>query len=88
MNADAALVELLREPTGRPEAAYGNARVRGEGSTLSAGEWQGVLRGRLGEVLGMAMGRFEAFLGAVEGGAYSAGGLAGVGNLTRSLGGG
>lgn len=43
------------------------------------------LRARLGQVLDLAMGRFGDFLGAVEGGGYSARGLASVGNLTRSL---
>ncbi|CAF9914302.1 MAG: hypothetical protein ALECFALPRED_009520 [Alectoria fallacina] len=84
-NADAALVKLLEVPTGRPEPAYGNARVRGESSTLTAAQWQLALRMRLGQVLDLAMGRFGDFLGAVKGGAYSARGLASVGNLTRSL---
>ncbi|CAD6567893.1 MAG: hypothetical protein ASARMPREDX12_000832 [Alectoria sarmentosa] len=84
-NADAALVKLLEVPTGRPEPAYGNARVRGESSTLTGAQWQLALRVRLGQVLDLAMGRFEDFLGAVKGGAYSARGLASVGNLTRSL---
>ncbi|KAL9137986.1 MAG: hypothetical protein Q9175_000803 [Cornicularia normoerica] len=84
-NADAALIKLLEVPTGRPEPAYGNARVRGESSTLTGLQWQLALRMRLGQVLDLAMGRFEVFLGAVEGGAYSAKELASVRNLTRSL---
>lgn len=78
-------MKLLEVPTGRPEPAYGNARVRGESSTLTGAQWQLALRMRLGQVLDLAMGRFEDFLGAVKGGAYSARGLASVGNLTRSL---
>ncbi|KAF6239281.1 hypothetical protein HO173_002542 [Letharia columbiana] len=83
--ADAALVRLLALPTGRPEPAYGNARGRGERSSLSGPQWQVALRTRLGQVLDLAMGRSGDFLGAVEGGGYSARGLASVGNLTRSL---
>lgn len=69
----------------RPEPAYGNVRVRGESSTLTGAQWQVVLKARLGLVLDLAMGQFGHFLGAVEGGAYSARGLASVGNLTRGL---
>ena len=84
-NADAALITLLKVQTGRPEPAYGNARVRGESSTLTGVQWQVALEMRLRQILDLAMGRFGEFLGAVKGGAYSARGLAGVGNLTRSL---
>lgn len=84
-NADAALIKLLEVPTARPEPAYGNARVRGESSTLTAVQWQSALEMRLGQVLDLAMGGFGDFLGVVKGGAYSARGLASVGNLTRSL---
>lgn len=84
-NADAALIKLLQVPTGRPEPAYGNVRVRGESSTLTGAQWQLALKARLGQVLDLAMGQFDEFLGTVKGGAYSARGLAGVGNLTRSL---
>lgn len=83
--ADAALLALLKVPTGRPEPAYGNARVRGESSTLTGKQWQVALETRFGQVLELAMGRFDDFLGAVKGGAYSARGLASVGNLTGSL---
>lgn len=83
--ADTALVTLLKVPTGRPEPAYGNARIRGESSTLTGPQWQLALRTRFGQVLDLAMGQFEEFLGAVKGGAYSANGLASVGNLTTSL---
>ena len=72
-------------PTARPEPAYGNARVRGESSTLTGVQWQLALKTRLGQVLDLAMGQFGHFLDAVKGGAYSARGLASVGNLTRSL---
>ena len=72
-------------PTARPEPAYGNVRVRGESSSLTGLQWQLVLKMRLRQVLDLAMGQFGPFLGAVKGGAYSARGLASVGNLTRSL---
>ena len=85
LNADAALIKLLQVPMVRPEPAYGNVRVRGESNTLTGAQWQLVLTARLRQVLDLAMGRFDEFLGAVKGGAYSARGLAGVGNLTRSL---
>lgn len=84
-NADAALIQLLKVPTGRPEPAYGNVRGRGEVSTLTGVQWQLALKTRLAQVLDLAMGQFEEFLGAVKGGAYSARGLASVGNLTRNL---
>ena len=60
-------------------------RGRGESSTLTGVQWQLVLKARLRLVLDLAMGQFGHFLEAVEGGAYSARGLASVGNLTRSL---
>ena len=85
INADAALIELLKVPRGRPEPAYGNARIRGESSTMTGPQWQVVLSMRLGQALDLAMGRFDLFYDAVEGGAYSARGLASLGNLTRSL---
>ena len=72
-------------PTVTPEPAYGNVRVRGESSTLTGVQWQLALKMRMGQVLDLVMGRFEEFLGAVKGGAYSAKGLASVGNLTMSL---
>ena len=84
-NADAALVDLLKVPTVRPEPEYGNVRVSGESNTLTGPQWQVVLNMRLGQALDLAMGRFDVFFDAVEGGAYSAKGLASVGNLTRSL---
>ncbi len=83
--ADAALIALLEVPTGRPEPAYGNARVRGESSSLTGRQWQVALEKRFALVLELAMGRFDDFLGAVKGGAYSARGLASVGDLTRRL---
>ncbi|KAM0796718.1 hypothetical protein BDR22DRAFT_893040 [Usnea florida] len=85
VNADAQLIKLVAVRTGPPEPAVGNGRVRGERSSVSAEVWQGLLRERLGDVLGLAMARFELFLGAVQGGAYSARGLAGVGELRRAL---
>lgn len=60
-------------------------RVRGESSTLTGLQWQLVLKARLRQVLDLAMGQFGHFLGAVKGGAYSARGLASVGNLTMSM---
>ena len=68
-----------------PQLAEGNARLRGESSSLTGPQWQEALVIRLGQVLDLAMRRFETFLGAVKGGAFSAVGLEGVGNLTRSL---
>ncbi|KAL9069720.1 MAG: hypothetical protein Q9161_005304 [Pseudevernia consocians] len=84
-DADAALVKLLKVPTVTPEPAYGNVRVRGESSTLTGVQWQLALEMRMRQVLDLAMGRFDEFLGAVKGGAYSARGLASVANLTTSL---
>ena len=84
-NADAALIKLLGYPS-RPVPAYGNARIRGESSTMTGPQWQAAMRLQLGYALDLVMGRFDLFLAAVEGGAYSAKGLASVGNLTRSLG--
>ena len=52
---------------------------------MTAPQWQAALTLQLGYALDLVMGRFDLFLAAVEGGAYSARGLASVRNLTRSL---
>lgn len=84
-SADAALIGLLGVPTDPPEQSYGNVRLRGESSTLTPVQWQGKLVARLAQALGLAMGEFEPWLDMVEGGAFSAKGLASVEAVVGSL---
>lgn len=67
LNADKALLNVLELP-GQGESAYGNARGRGEASSLTGEEWRGVVVGRLGGVLEVVNFRYEVWLWMVEGG--------------------
>lgn len=83
-NADRGILTLLKPEQGK---AYGNARGRGEVSTLSGRQWRELLTGRLGEVLERVNYGFDEWKGVVgREGAFSTRGLSGSEALAERLG--
>ena len=69
------------------EPAYGNARIRGESSTLSGTQWRSVLYERLEAALSEASAYdgFEEWVPMVRGGAFSTRRLSGREALVKRL---